>query len=107
MSWPGENDPPTSGGSGGRGRRRRADSPPEDPYVAPQSPGTGRRGSGEYERPAEYVERAEQEAAAYDQYSGYTDSGYTDPSYYQGGAYQQPQGQQDPYQQGGYQQYEA
>ncbi|MEY9861594.1 hypothetical protein ABH935_007235 [Catenulispora sp. GAS73] len=115
MSWPGENDPPTSGGSGGRGRRRRADSPPEDPYVAPQSPGTGRRGSGEYERPAEYVERAEQEAAAYDQYSG-----YTNPSYYQGGAYQgyaqgeqyqeqyqTDQYQQDPYQQGGYQQYQA
>ncbi|MEZ0107759.1 hypothetical protein ABH920_001751 [Catenulispora sp. EB89] len=124
MSWPGENDPPTSGGSGGRGRRRRSDSPPEDPYLAPQSPGTGRRGSGEYERPAEYVEQAEQEAAAYDQYSGYTDSGYTDPgytdpSYYQGGAYQQPPGQQyqeqyqtdqyqqDPYQQGGYQQYQT
>ena len=75
MSWPGENDPPTNGGSSGgasgRGRRRRADSPPEDPYLASQnSTGTGRRGSGEYERPAEYVARAEQEAAAYDQYSG-------------------------------------
>lgn len=97
--------------------------------MAPQSPGTGRRGSGEYERPAEYVERAEQEAAAYDQYSG-----YPDPSSYQGGAYQQPQDpyqpqgypqaeqyqeryqeqqyqtdqyRQDPYQQGGYQQYQA
>jgi hypothetical protein len=89
--------------------------------VAPQSPGAGRRGSGEYERPAEYVDRAEQEAAAYDQQY----SGYADPSYYQGGAYQQPQDpyqpqgypqaeqyqtdqyQQDPYQQGGYQQYQA
>ena len=72
MSWPGENDPPTSGGSSGRGRRRRSDSPPEDPYPASQnSTGTGRRGSGEYERPAEYVAQAEQEAAAYDQIRGY------------------------------------
>ncbi|GAA1978171.1 hypothetical protein [Catenulispora subtropica] len=94
MSWPGENDPPTGGG-GGRGRRRRADSPPEDPYAAAQSPGgTGRRGSGEFERPAEYVQRAEQEAAAYDQYSG-----YADPAYYPSGGYQQPQDSyQDQYQ---------
>lgn len=108
MSWPGENDPP-SGGAGGRGRRRRADSPAEDPYQAAQSPGSGsgRHGSGEYERPAEYVAQAEQEAAAYDQYTG-----YADPGYYQGGAaYQQPQGyggygqpEQQQYQQPQYQQ---
>ena len=103
MSWPGENDPPTGGG-GGRGRRRRADSPPEDPYTAAQYPGgTGRRGSGEYERPAEYVARAEQEAAAYDQYGQLSQpgqyGGYADPAYYQNGGYQQPQ---DPYQQQNY-----
>jgi hypothetical protein len=99
MSWPGENGP-TSGGAGGRGRRRRADSPAEDPYQNTQdSGGAGRHGSGEYERPAEYVAQAEQEAVAYDQYSG-----YADPSYYQGGAYQQPQYQRDQYQQDQYQQ---
>ena len=102
MSWPGENDPPSggSGGNGGRGRRRRADNPPEDPYQTAQSQGSGagRHGSGEYERPAEYVARAEQEAAAYDQYSGYADPGYQQPQY------QQDPYQQDPYQQGGYQQ---
>ncbi|WP_212242793.1 LCP family protein [Catenulispora pinistramenti] len=96
MSWPGENGPPTSGGAGGRGRRRRTDSPPEDPYEAPQGQGaSGRHGSGEYERPAEYVAQAEQEAAAYDQYNG-----YADPAYYQGGAYQQQP--QDPYYGQGY-----
>ena len=105
MSWPGENDPPTSGGSSGRGRRRRSDSPPEDPYLASQNPtGTGRRGSGEYERPAEYVARAEQEAAAYDQYNGY---GYQQQPQYPADQYQQDQYQHDPYQQGGYQQYQA
>ena len=102
MSWPGENDPPTSGGSSGRGRRRRSDSPPEDPYLASQdSTGSGRRGSGEYERPAEYVARAEQEAAAYDQYNGY---GYQQQPQYPVDQYQQDQYRQDPYQQGGYQQ---
>lgn len=114
MSWPGENDPPTSGGSGGtggsggssgRGRRRRADSPPEDPYLASQNPsGAGRRGSGEYERPGEYVARAEQEAAAYDQYSGY---GYQQQPQYPADQYQQDSYQQGFYQQGGYQQYQA
>ncbi len=98
MSWPGENGPPTSGGSGGRGRRRRADSPPEDPYQAPQGQeASGRHGSGEYERPAEYVAQAEQEAAAYDRYSG-----QADPAYYQGGTYQQQPQPQDPYYGQGY-----
>ncbi|MEY9933355.1 hypothetical protein ABH926_008008 [Catenulispora sp. GP43] len=107
MSWPGENDPP-SGGGGGRGRRRRADSPPEDPYQTAQSqgPNAGRHGSGEYERPAEYVARAEQEAAAYDQYGGYADPAYQQPQYQQD-PYQQGAYQQGAYQQGGYQQYQA
>ena len=112
MSWPGENDPPTNGGSSGgasgRGRRRRADSPPEDPYLASQnSTGTGRRGSGEYERPAEYVARAEQEAAAYDQYSGYGYQQQYPADRYQQDPYQQDPYQQNLYQQGGYQQYQA
>ncbi|GAA2017846.1 hypothetical protein GCM10009839_12270 [Catenulispora yoronensis] len=106
MSWPGENDPPTGGG-GGRGRRRRADSPAEDPHQAAQSPGgTGRRGSGEFERPAEYVARAEQEAAAYDQSGQYDQydqyGGYAEPAYYQSGTYQPQDSYQpapDPYQQ--------
>jgi hypothetical protein len=102
MSWPGENDPPTSGGSSGRGRRRRSDSPPEDPHLASQnSTGSGRRGSGEYERPAEYVARAEQEAAAYDQYNGY---GYQQQPQYPTDQYQQDQYRQDPHQQDSYQQ---
>ena len=71
MSWPGEQDQTPPQAEGG-GRRRRRDSPPEDPYLAAQNPGgSGRRGSGEFTRPAEYVQYAQEQAAEYDRNVGY------------------------------------